>query len=167
MESIFKALAGATAFSGLIWVFCDRLEKIAGGSLRKATTQWLRGPAGATANRPSAIVGQAATLLDRFFGKRHLSWRCFLRSSAVSLSLVVSGLLIYGLLTGSDVFDLLTESRTTWGLRDARRAASVSAFATATWSGYGGVREKTLSAPATYHSSNWLSVNSPTKTSIP
>jgi hypothetical protein len=69
-----------------VWALFDRAETVATDEAKTAVSRWLRNldPVGPLAHWPTAF----ATVFDRVFGERHLSWRCFLRSCVASVASV-------------------------------------------------------------------------------
>ena len=70
-----------------IWFLFDKSETVASDETKRLVTQWLR-----KIDLASAGSGWPATfvrIFDHVFGQRHLSWRCFWRSSLASLAAVV------------------------------------------------------------------------------
>lgn len=91
----FAYIAGAAGIAGLVWVAFDRLEKVANEELRLRVGVWLL----STSERfwvPT--LEHINDLFNRFFGKNHLTWKCFFLSINISFfSFVLFGILILGI----------------------------------------------------------------------
>jgi hypothetical protein len=94
---------------GGIWALFDRAETVVHPKIRGRLSDWL------TAKTPIQIEdwpGMFASVFDRVFGKKHISWRCFRRSAIVSvisvgiMSLVVTA--VHG--AGQGVWDILSDA---------------------------------------------------------
>ena len=90
--SVAYALAWFSILGGT-WALFDRAETVASAHTRVAISTWLRNIdiAEALGNWPA----QFAHVFDAVFGERHLSWRCFYRSSIASLCSVAIVALIW------------------------------------------------------------------------
>ncbi len=78
-----SALAGSWFLvTGLIWKLFERVEKAATDEAKKVATSWILSfdPAN-NLSRLSEIFGNS---FDSVFGTKHLSWKCFKRSSIAS-----------------------------------------------------------------------------------
>src|SRR5580704_11666646 len=81
-----QLVAGAV-LAGIVWKFFERVEAHLTDQTRFEIAVWLVG----------VQIGQKvepwpetfATILDKVFGKKHLSWRCFLVSALTSYIIVV------------------------------------------------------------------------------
>jgi len=83
------AIGGSwAAITGGIWTMGERAENVISPEGRKMAADWLQ------SENLGPLIGTWAGILahafDHIFGKRHLSWRCFLRSCAASLVCVFS-----------------------------------------------------------------------------
>jgi len=74
-------VVGAAGLASMIWVGFDRLEKVAEEGLRDQIRTWLKSESSGWEN----TLTQASGLLDRFFGQKHVSWRCFFLSALISV----------------------------------------------------------------------------------
>src|SRR5579862_3815205 len=76
-------LAAGGVLAGIVWKFFERVEAVLKDDTKLEIAVWLLG----------VKVGQKlepwpetfAKVFDRVFGKKHLSWTCFVKSSTVSL----------------------------------------------------------------------------------
>jgi hypothetical protein len=77
--------AWAGIISG-IWLLFEKAEETLRPETRTAISNWLKNSnlGGELANWPTAFV----SVFDSIFGKKHLSWRCFFRSSIASFAAV-------------------------------------------------------------------------------
>jgi len=84
---------GWTALLAGVWFLFDKSESVASQDTKLRITRWLKGlDLDATASTwPATFI----TLFDGVFGKRHLSWLCFLRSCVASSSVVGIALLVW------------------------------------------------------------------------
>ena len=102
---IWEALrfgAGPAAFIVLYGLFA-KLEDIASPDAKRDIAAWLK-----RAEVPGSLVNwpsQFAALFDRVFGERHLSWRCFFRSSIASLAAVAVMTVIWAALRPMDALN--------------------------------------------------------------
>lgn len=89
-------LAAWFATIGGIWALFDRAETVAHPKIRERMSDWL------TSKTPIQIANwpaMFASVFDRVFGEKHLSWKCFLRSAIVSalsvgiMSIVVTAII--------------------------------------------------------------------------
>jgi hypothetical protein len=90
---LLAIVLSAAAVGGLIWAAFDRLEKVASPELRAAVQEWLRKP---SSGRNRELLAHIQRLFNGFFGPRHFSFRCFWRSSLISLASVTVLALIFG-----------------------------------------------------------------------
>ena len=97
----FYILAWATTTGG-VWFLFDKAERTLSDDVRANVVGWLRAT-DSTREAFRSIPDQFALMFDRVFGEKHLSWKCFLRSSLASIVSVV----VVGSLTGANQF--LTE----------------------------------------------------------
>lgn len=81
-------LASWAALAGGIWCLFERAEAVAAPDLKRRISLWLRGSSGPE-GRESEWPAAFTELFDRVFGRRHLSVRCFARSSVASLCSVL------------------------------------------------------------------------------
>lgn len=89
-----KWVAAWLGLGSAIYVLFDRAEKVVKPEVREAISQWLqnRGHGEAAKNWPEAF----AKVFDQVFGEKHLSGKCFLRSSAASTAAaIVASLVIF------------------------------------------------------------------------
>ena len=85
-------LAAGAVLAGIVWKFFERVEAVLTENTKLEIAVWLLG----------VKVGQKvepwpetfAKVFDRVFGKRHLSWKCFVRSCAASSSAYGLGVLV-------------------------------------------------------------------------
>jgi len=90
VEFYLMAWAGTT---GGIWFLFEKAEQTLSDETRRTVAARLREADARVAIE--SIPSQFALLFDRVFGERHLSWRCFKRSSVASLvAAAVSALVI-------------------------------------------------------------------------
>lgn len=88
----FYLLAWGTT-TGALWFLFEKLDKVATLGARTEMSAWLL-----SLGRPSPMHTWSesfAALFDRVFGKKHLSWRCLLRSSFASVAFVSVVTLVY------------------------------------------------------------------------
>ena len=80
---LLKWVAAWLGLGSAVYVLFDRAEKTVTPATRKAISRWLQNLdyGEAVRNWPDAF----AKVFDRVFGEKHLSWKCFLRSSVASL----------------------------------------------------------------------------------
>jgi len=84
---------GATI--GAVWFIFEKAEETVTAETKRSISNWLHNinPAGAVASWPAMF----ASVFDRVFGERHLSWRCFWRSCLASLVSVTIMTFIWGI----------------------------------------------------------------------
>ena len=96
IETKFVALSAAGFWflvTGLIWKLFERCEKAATDEARKIASNWmLKYKPGENISRLSDIF---CNIFDDVFGKKHLSWKCFIRSCIASTISVFVVLLIW------------------------------------------------------------------------
>src|SRR5260221_4689213 len=88
-----QAVAGGV-LAGIVWKFFERVESVLKDETKKEIAFWLVG----------VKVGQKvepwprtfARVLDRVFGTKHLSWKCFWRSCVLSCVTLLVGTIIFG-----------------------------------------------------------------------
>lgn len=82
LPPIFIMIGSYFAMAGGVWTLFDRADKAIKDETRKSISRWL------TETNPneenSKWPGQFIKIFDSVFGEKHLSWRCFLRSSVAS-----------------------------------------------------------------------------------
>jgi len=84
-----QLVAGA-ALAGIVWKFFDKVEGVLTDRTKHEIARWLRVrcvESGLLTDSTVTWPGTCATIFDRVFGEKHLSWKCFLRSTFVSLVL--------------------------------------------------------------------------------
>lgn len=84
LELYVLAWAGAT---GGFWFLFEKAERVLSQSSKERVITWVQ-----EADLKSilgSIPGQFATLFDQVFGERHLSWKCFIRSSIASVAAAI------------------------------------------------------------------------------
>ena len=79
--------------TGAIWKLFERIEKTAAPEAREAATRFVMSVGGGTPLRGVARTFNHA--FDAVFGKRHLSWRCFMRSCAASSAMTILFTLLF------------------------------------------------------------------------
>ena len=91
---------------GGIWALFDRAEKVVHPKIRERLSDWL------TSKTPIQIAdwpGMFASVFDRVFGEKHLSWKCFRRSAIVSLlSTGIMCLVLFSVL-GAEIPDAMRQ----------------------------------------------------------
>jgi len=78
---------------GIIWFLFSNAEDTLKPKVKKDISKWLKNidPIEPVKNWPD----QFAAVFDRIFGEKHLSWRCFLRSSIASFSAIAIMIFIW------------------------------------------------------------------------
>jgi hypothetical protein len=79
-------LAAGGVLAGLVWKFFERVENILSDDTKREIAHWLLGIQ--TAKMLTSWPDTLASVFDRVFGTKHLSWRCFWRSSVASVASV-------------------------------------------------------------------------------
>ncbi len=91
-SSVALYLGTAAAAAGFVWGVFDKLEGVLSKHSKQSLHRWLVNYQGkAVTVRWSVILTQ---LFDSLFGKKHLSFRCFFRSSIASLIVIFFLLLV-------------------------------------------------------------------------
>ena len=81
-------LAAGGVLAGIVWKFFERVEAVLTDQTKLEISRWLR-----VKNVETGIVAAEAVnwpvtfakVFDRVFGTKHLSWKCFRRSCAVTV----------------------------------------------------------------------------------
>jgi hypothetical protein len=100
-------LAAGGVLAGIVWKFFERVESVLKDDTKLEIAVWLLGVK--VGQRLEPWPETFIKLFDRVFGKKHLSWRCFWRSSYASIVAV--------LLSQVVVATLLKQSKGTESLR--------------------------------------------------
>lgn len=102
---LLHAVTWATIIGGIGYLF-EQAEKVVSSATKAAVSRWLLNldPAGAVTGWPATF----ATMFDRVFDERHLSWRCFSRSCIASLVSVVVVTFLWGALRPSQFTSFFT-----------------------------------------------------------
>lgn len=79
-------LAAGGVLAGIVWKCFERTENVLNEDTKKDIGDWLLGVK--TAEKVQSWPDTFASVFDRVFGKRHLSWKCFWRSAIASYSAV-------------------------------------------------------------------------------
>lgn len=86
--------------AGGVWALFDRADKALKGEAKKSISRWL------TETNPTAEnskwPGQFISIFDSVFGEKHLSWRCFFRSSIASYIAIIILSLVYVAIRGTE-----------------------------------------------------------------
>lgn len=93
IEKVAPAFAGWLAFVSITWPFFKVGEILVSPMLKKEIIQWLRNSG--SANLAATWPNTMPAVLDRVFGERHLSLKCFGRSCLASIVVVLALALIY------------------------------------------------------------------------
>jgi len=95
-------LAAGGVLAGLVWKFFERVEAVLTDQTKLEIAVWLLGVK--VGQKVEPWPDTFSGLLNRVFGSKHFTLRCFLRSSVLSMavSLLVSGI-VYGFTPDSDL----------------------------------------------------------------
>lgn len=89
--------AAGSALAAIVWKFFDRVEAVLTDNTKKEIARWLRArnfDTGLLLEEAEPWPETFAKVFDRVFGYKHLSWKCFWRSSLASyLALAITALL--------------------------------------------------------------------------
>src|SRR5215471_3168454 len=85
-------VAAGAALAGIVWKFFERVEAVLTDQTKFEIAVWLVGMKAGQKMEP--VARTFINMFDRVFGAKHLSLRCFTRSSIASL---VALLLTYGI----------------------------------------------------------------------
>jgi hypothetical protein len=93
MNDVLSMFLGWTALLAGVWFLFEKSESVASQDTRLRIARWLkRLDLDVTTSRwPTTFI----SLFDSVFGKRHLSWLCFLRSCVASSCVVAMVLLVW------------------------------------------------------------------------
>jgi hypothetical protein len=92
--SLLAYFGACVTLNGGVWMLFDRLETTARPEFREDVAKWLRNVK--VSNSNARWPAQFVTAFDRVFGRKHLSWKCFIRSCMMSLIAVFVMLLLWG-----------------------------------------------------------------------
>lgn len=90
-------LAAGGVLAGIVWKFFERVENVLNDSTKTEIARWLRMKnveTGLLSEEESNWPHTFATVFDRVFGPKHLSWKCFWRSCVASYCALTISLLI-------------------------------------------------------------------------
>ena len=76
-------LAAGAVLAGIVWKFFERVESVLTDQTKFEIAVWLVGVKAGEKVEP--VAETFINMFDRIFGTKHLSWRCFGRSSLASL----------------------------------------------------------------------------------
>jgi hypothetical protein len=76
-------LAAGGVLAGIVWKFFERVEAVLTDQTKLEIAVWLLGRKKRTST-PQNWPDTFANVFDRMFTNKHLSWRCFWRSSLAS-----------------------------------------------------------------------------------
>jgi hypothetical protein len=93
VKDVSSIFLGWTALLAGVWFLFEKSESVASQDTKLRIARWLKGLDldVATSTWPATFI----TLFDGVFGKRHLSWLCFLRSCVASSCVVAMVLLVW------------------------------------------------------------------------
>jgi hypothetical protein len=94
--------------TGTIWKLFDRAGKFAPDETKRQLARWLL--EAAPHRRLATLAGLFAKAFEAVFGARHLSWTCFWRSAAASMSVVVAVTLIWIALRPEELAEVTDKS---------------------------------------------------------
>src|SRR5882724_890986 len=83
-------LAAGGVLGGIVWKFFKNVGDALNEKTNREIAHWLRVKhveSGIIADEAVNWPGTFAKVFDRVFGKKHLSWKCFLRSFFASVSI--------------------------------------------------------------------------------
>src|ERR1039457_6711472 len=79
-------LAAGGVLAGIVWKFFERVEAVLTDQTKLEIAVWLLGVK--VGQKVEPWPDTFAEVFDRVFGKKHLSWKCFLRSSIASCAAI-------------------------------------------------------------------------------
>jgi hypothetical protein len=94
LPPIVSQVVAGGFLAGIIWKFFERVEAVLTDATKKEIARWLRVKnfeTGIIAEEAEAWPETFARVFDQVFGKTHLSWRCFGRSTIASIAIGLLG----------------------------------------------------------------------------
>ena len=85
-------IAAGGVLAGIVWKFFEKVEAVLTDDAKLRIAVWLLELR--TAQKVESWPETFANVFDRVFGKEHLSWKCFLRSSMASCTAIGLTLLV-------------------------------------------------------------------------
>jgi hypothetical protein len=114
LESITKLinsppahLAAGGVLAGIVWKFFERVEAVLTDSTKLEIAVWLVGMK-QIGPKVEPWPDTFAKIFDRVFGKRHLSWKCLIRSCLASYSVAIIAI---GIVVSSSLHAIVTHNR--------------------------------------------------------
>jgi uncharacterized protein len=109
ISALGSYVAAWLATIGTLWMLFERAGRIASPEAKQSVRRWLRREVTSTGMRES-WPRSFAQIFDTVFGVRHISWRCFWRSSIASFTAVIITVLLWiALMPDRALFLLTTE----------------------------------------------------------
>ena len=92
---------------GLVWFLFSKAEDILKPKVKKDISKWLKNidPEEHVKNWP----GQFAAMFDRIFGEKHMSWKCFRRSSLASITSAIIVTFVWIALRPNEIRELFED----------------------------------------------------------